>query len=362
VVSPWKFLPCDVCCEAASCTLFEDVFGRDDSSDLGEDWTEVAGDWDIDTGRLHIDSTAAICKYNTDYPGGTVKVIGFVTIKVSDLNDQARIILDYVDSDNYVGVEITFSATCLRSMAIIGRVAGVETELVYVPVSCGQAFGNAITWGFYFCWKDGVLRCFSSTYGDASISFPYAGTSNTVALGTGAAVVGNVYFQDFRLLRDRDDCYLCRQDCDVCKNGFVPMRYQGTVADIIDDHCVGLAAFLNGPYLPPFTSQETNCVWHVHTDEGNQPVACGEIPDNPYWTHFTINTAQPIGDDYIYAILQYGHQSLTLVTIEWRKTFEGQIDCDGLVDYQLDFYSMSSAWGWFPPVDASGSTVSLTAL
>jgi hypothetical protein len=41
------------CCTTEGCEIGEDTFDRSDSTNIGTDWTELSGEWEIDTNRLH---------------------------------------------------------------------------------------------------------------------------------------------------------------------------------------------------------------------------------------------------------------------------------------------------------------------
>lgn len=73
------------CCTAGECWTFEDDFNRSDSSDLGSDWNEISGDWEIDTNRLHEPSTSGPDKVACTQPV-PLRSAGEMRVTVSIIN------------------------------------------------------------------------------------------------------------------------------------------------------------------------------------------------------------------------------------------------------------------------------------
>lgn len=96
------------CC----CRLFQDNFQRADSSDVGDEWDEVSGGWEIASNRLKntASNSLIVVAKGRDVPGSDglphTQAIWAPTNSVSS-GAVYRVVVDYVDSDNYHFLEIT---------------------------------------------------------------------------------------------------------------------------------------------------------------------------------------------------------------------------------------------------------------
>jgi hypothetical protein len=113
------------CC-CSSCTYFIDSFNRTDSTTLGTDWTEVSGDWEIDTNKLKVTGTDAILLWTGEMPTAADLIVN-AQLTTRSNGDKVRLIADYIDDDNYVCFEYEYVSTYVGYMRIIDRVAGAET-------------------------------------------------------------------------------------------------------------------------------------------------------------------------------------------------------------------------------------------
>lgn len=100
-----RFSPCDPC---DCCKISEDDFNRGDGDDLGSKWTEVSGDADISSNAVISNSSPALV-VTTKTSTNDEQNNNAAQIEVASLGsaDKVRLIIDYVDSDNYWCVEVT---------------------------------------------------------------------------------------------------------------------------------------------------------------------------------------------------------------------------------------------------------------
>jgi len=90
------------CCCDVECLLFEDDFTRvtDPDTDLGSDWDEISGDWDISSGTLRENGNSGALVFCTTLQNEE-EALAKVTIMNPTSGDVFRLIINAVDQDNY---------------------------------------------------------------------------------------------------------------------------------------------------------------------------------------------------------------------------------------------------------------------
>ena len=93
------------CCPG--CPTTTDDFNRGDSTSVGANYTEQAGDWEISSNKLTTTDTDAILLATTPVHRDQV-----VSVKIEgSAGDKAGIISSWLDANNYVFTEVTLGAT-----------------------------------------------------------------------------------------------------------------------------------------------------------------------------------------------------------------------------------------------------------
>lgn len=198
--------------------MFSDNFTRDDSSSLGTHWTEVAGDWEISSNRLIVASAGAvvICDTEQDVPF-------VVEATCSPEQDAApRVIVDYTDDDNYLFVEVEWTAES-KSIFLYRRSGGDDTMLAYR----GHVADDAETFTIRVCVEyddeEEEYRVKGMIVGLAGtlVSTTASSIDTTVGLGSGTADEPRFTLFDLKLHADEDatcpecgtpDCYVATDD------------------------------------------------------------------------------------------------------------------------------------------------------
>lgn len=118
------------CCYCERCRVAFDDFDRSDSSSLGVDWIETAGDWEILSNSLATDDVDALAIWDEDDPHGYPAQVVTAKLKGEDVGDQLRVIIAYTDQDNYLAAEITIGdgATC-GEFRLFEMAAGFEVDV-----------------------------------------------------------------------------------------------------------------------------------------------------------------------------------------------------------------------------------------
>lgn len=117
---------CDVCDWA-------DQFNRADVNPPGASWNVVTGSWGVVSNALRTSSAAGLIVWNVANPRGgpTATHSAAVTLKHSLNARIVRLIVGYLDPDNYVALQVTSDTSfpfTSSYISIIERIAGIETE------------------------------------------------------------------------------------------------------------------------------------------------------------------------------------------------------------------------------------------
>lgn len=142
-------------CPCCGCEYFADVFDRATSTSVGGSYTEVAGDWSIfdfggGAGSLLIQEADAILTIDAAHPGGEANGVLIVAMFGYHAGDEGRVLIDYVDEENYKFFRLTFGAS--GSCALGQVIAGATTTLVEVDASVPEA-------AFYYVYLYWGNRC-----------------------------------------------------------------------------------------------------------------------------------------------------------------------------------------------------------
>lgn len=191
----------DCCCEP-SCTIDIDTFDRLNSNDIGGQWSDTNSK--IQDGRLTqqaLGSSSAVTvrQHTTERMSVDVSV-GFTSFSIS--TDAALVCVNYLDSNNYlyVQIETTPTSSPSTSLKFFRRSGGVSTQLGSTrTIDASNRVLNTQ-----------VRVCYDGTYlhalGYLEAAAPIVGGFK-VGLLTNATTA--VYFDDFRWYRYAANCPRC---------------------------------------------------------------------------------------------------------------------------------------------------------
>ncbi len=250
------FVPVVCLTTSCGCVFGGDRFNRADTGgpgfptgtpgDLGDKWEQTTGIWWINgasggwpSPTLGI-SDAGICKYVDSYPEATDTPIAYRVFGNMGTNlGTWRLLTDYVDTNNYLAVEVRVSswvdppdgAVPVGSgtkITIISRVAGVETELASTEMTGISVLPSTGQWlPLMVCYETDLNKVFATlslaipipplgTRERINVSADYTRTVNTAAIQVFA--LGGV-FDEFAILNYANDpggltshipgCYQC---------------------------------------------------------------------------------------------------------------------------------------------------------
>lgn len=301
-------MPTHGCC---CCTAtFSDDFNRTNSTSLGSDWSEEAGDWSINTfpivaltwpgdGKGLNISTAnaiAICQTPIDSPN----MLNFNVYirpykKVNSGTLEYRIILDWVDSSNYMYAQWSHGGGgTAEEISLVRVTSGTPSTLG----SLTYAYTDADPSGFVVAVRSDkiTVECYGSNYTafptNSLVVYGETITSGYVGIGTGSIPSGEtVKFDHFYhatasggsatgpatgvdsiICGDPGFCACC--NADSCDGTIVRVTIpSGTLANTGGSYCSSCST-LNGTYDLTFrgyrsstgttsTGGRTGCVWQL---------------------------------------------------------------------------------------------------
>ena len=98
-------LGCPECCAQSGCLILLDDFERADSTNLGSDWDEIAGDSEIVSGEVSI-PTSGIIATDSSIVSTNIDQFVYGKIKTIATGKKYRIICNYNNSGSYIAGEL----------------------------------------------------------------------------------------------------------------------------------------------------------------------------------------------------------------------------------------------------------------
>ena len=243
---------CGCCSTGDPCALVSDDFDRANSTNLGAGWSEESGDFTISSNKLNYNSgTNAVVINTTTHTSQEVTITVDVRQGITT-GTTFRIILSYVDTDNYYYAELTIGSA--QTLRLVERSGGTDTELDSATVT---TFAGT-SYPFTACMTE---FSFSATANGVSVGAAHSGTSGEFGLGIGAAT-GPSTFDNFvaRIVSDTcDDCQ--RPVCYLCSEAGSADSYEVTISGLTNtdpvSSCADCASF-NGTWI---LTRAFQCSW-----------------------------------------------------------------------------------------------------
>jgi hypothetical protein len=234
-----------------SCTIFTDDFSTDRT---GTDYTIVSGTPTVSGGVLTTTSTGFLIVENT--AGSTGHGHAKADIKVSASGNIIRVVGAYVDSSNYLYMEVTWGGGG-SALKVFSRSGGVDTQ---IGVTANISLSTATFYTAHLCW-DGT-RADAEIEGKSGVTAAYLGTGNKAGFGTGSSI-GTATFDNFSLSKhysDDNTCAKCNTaTCTACNAGTVPSAFAVTISGVVNgalaaSFCASNCTGYNGTFLVPYDS------------------------------------------------------------------------------------------------------------
>jgi hypothetical protein len=252
-------LPCPNCGCEPGCDLVSDDF----SANTIANYTQVSGSWSIGSGKLD-PPASGLLKINQAAPvspdGTRVKWM----FNFASNTGTIRIIVDYVDADNYHYCEVICSDASTATIRLWERDSTVETALEDAEGLSSFTWSN--DYSVAVCWTGERLRAsiFFST-STTPIAFTTAAATDLGGDYAGVSVVtahSSSRFDNMLLSTLADGCADCPPVCGPC-SGAVPVELQVDISGMANGTC-GSCASLDGVYVLPFNNYNLAgqvCTW-----------------------------------------------------------------------------------------------------
>lgn len=311
------------CC-CAECHVLLDEFDRSDSDDMGDNWNEVSGDWDILGSNAYSNTSASLCLTTGAATDGTSQKLT-VSLRFGTTSGSMAVVFAYEDSNNYCYVEFDYDAA---TVTVYEVVAGGS------PSSLGSAsfsFIVATTYQFAICfWPDNGaysggaivhVRSGSSFDLDCEGMTPEGGYAGIWNIDTTAIVS---YFKHEETYYDNSLCDIC-----LCSGKNVSVDQSPTIE--LDVTFAGVTSKVSSTYCDESICTNLSCQNNWNTTFTLRCIQSNS-PDGITWTlsnvsdvcgggslNFNAGLAMS-GSDYILTIRCYytrvagGYSSLLLFT------------------------------------------------
>jgi hypothetical protein len=362
-------------CKGSTCLLLSDTFTRADSTDLGCNWTETSGSWEIDDNELVTSSASAqVTTTMTNFrPGydiieGTFR-FGTGVSDTAATGDVARMMLDVDGSDSHA-LQVTCGA---ESGAPYGKVELLKGSTIlaagdHVGVDPGRVLS------FSVCLQDGYIEATVVASGGASVHLdsgttPYGGKN--AALGTGSGNSSIVTFDSFSWYRAKSSDDMSCPDCiDVdptgcpnCINEMAPDKLKVVISgfsagnwpcDINGTYILSIGGDGGGetildPDGNPHSGGEYGCCYsQIETIKLYPPDPDADPPHNGNSCTFYSLVVCIVHDEGGYAIrgtlgIDYEYEQnpyfcpCTTDSTYWFRRFHTKIDCLNLSGMSIPF-------------------------
>lgn len=202
------------CCD---CPSWSDDFERANSTDLGPDWTEIAGDSFIESNRLKCTysggkNALVICEQKPQ--GNQLSYYIQVSLYNRAEGDIHRVIVNYVDEDNYYFVHVLCGAfPTVGTIALYRRALGIDTELISRNYTSDPNVRITVCFdGDTFSVQDDVTDLLFAPAGPLTTDPP------SDVYRAGLAGAGPAYFNDFYFSEHWSTNEKCPRCCCYCEH------------------------------------------------------------------------------------------------------------------------------------------------
>lgn len=349
---------CPECCEG--CEQFADNFNRSNSTNIGSDWSEEAGNWSIASNTLRASAGGAIATCQASL---TLPYTIFCKVRGTSSSDSAKIIWNYTDSNNYSYLHITFDAA--QRWRLFEVSGGTPTELDNEPVS-DTANNTDLYIAVCVTAESAIVNLSLSGVAD-SYSFAIAAETDSALSECGVGTTtqgGTISFDDWQVdTHNSSDsaCFKCVSECSRCVDGIAPERWKVVISGITG---AGVCTDFNGTFILHPT--KSACVWSSGDLDFEIDGTCSPFSSVSLRLESARPDAPPVGcsdsGTHNYAIkIRCAYGTSTVCTDSgcfstFRHTQAALYDCLNITNLDVPDYASP------PYCTASSATCTVTAL
>ena len=193
---------CQCCHTFTGCTIVQDSFERADSTDVGSEWLEVAGDWSISGNAVTVTATDGLLI------AAATRATYFAHYLVdATLSDGGRLVFDYLDADNWYALQYLKGIGRVYLYQCSGGMVSFQDSLLTIS-------SQPASISLRVCVNGSTLIVNRGTNAIVRTFTPFGGNR----AGVGCAS-GSVTIDDFLFSYDRSDdptCPFCNANCTTC--------------------------------------------------------------------------------------------------------------------------------------------------
>lgn len=349
-------------CGCCTCTYFLDKYTRADNNDLGGNWTESAGSWEIENYRLITSSGTGLCL--CDVENDHDEHVVSASLRGMAIGDQARLVSSkIIGEDSYWFAEVTWQATT-ATIELYQRTTGSDTQrggttTLYnmrpsVPLHIRIGFDSSTICLHY--------RRDTGDIWTEAVSYSAGTTDSMCGVGTGT-VNDEVRFDDFRLEQHGtlyERCPKCESECYSCSGAMADEFLIVPTGDLDGIPAVKRTLFPANGYvvrrhMSPASPPGSHCLYRYRIEP---PVAIPGFATVGV-VHLSLGSQGLFGDPVIYprATIADIRFVFSMGGVAWRKIYtppsESQpyIDCAAL-SASSGFFLRDPYRAWDgPPID-----------
>jgi hypothetical protein len=247
------------CC-GDPCIYFQDDYSVDN---LATDYDNRSGSWAVSLDLLITTSTDALIVANTEVPTGVSAVFAETQMSFTATTATGRLVIAYVDDDNYWFAEVQAGATD-GTLKLYERSGGTNTQRGSTTTIAGLQINETVT--VQLCYADGELRASASVaFIDYTATITVAETQCGLGTGAGAGTRSFLGFSFGPHQTDNSTCRRCAAGCGctgtVCGCADAPIEATVTLGGFSNGSCANCTS-LNATFIisGEWTSSAPSCI------------------------------------------------------------------------------------------------------
>jgi len=280
------------CCCDRPCIIVEDDFNRVNNTDLGPKWVEVSGDSEIVSNTLLQIPGPGLVRTVASHPVNHVSGLVYGTAKNLQNGKRYRLIINYVDSSNYVYAEIYCTSSEVATVGIYNMAGGSPTTLAEVT-NVGYLAGDE---AYMLLCRSNDAVFLDTVLATVIWSCLNDNGGRKAGLANGGSTA--LEWDDFQFTEHKitnADCPECYCDCD---GNCIPKTLTLTVL------ASGLCACNDGAYTTiSYTTPIENCTWFGTLDLDDMWSCEGSIGT---WEFTFLRVNGPSGQRFYLCMLPLG--------------------------------------------------------